>query len=156
MKGRIRRDGKRNKAQQAVIRVGFDPVDRRTGSNDKPFDAQHATMKVHQQIVIVGSVILGTLTSILGWLREAVRDRSDTLSDLTRPESFVRTTLWSPPNGVDAAGGVSARARILPLVAVDGDRASLWTNHMMWNQLSKSELRILLGDAWRSRLMRNR
>jgi hypothetical protein len=54
---------KRFEAQQAVMKAGFDAMDKRV---DKRFDAQQASMKVQQWIVIVGFVILGTMSSILG------------------------------------------------------------------------------------------
>jgi tetrahydromethanopterin S-methyltransferase subunit G len=53
-------------AQQAVMKAGFDAMDKRLSAVDKRFDAQQASMKVQQWIVIVGFVILGTMSSILG------------------------------------------------------------------------------------------
>ena len=57
---------KRFEAQQAVMKAGFDAMDKRLSAVDKRFDAQQASMKVQQWIVIVGFVILGTMSSILG------------------------------------------------------------------------------------------
>jgi vacuolar-type H+-ATPase subunit E/Vma4 len=57
---------KRFEAQQAVMKAGFDAMDERLSAVDKRFDAQQASMKVQQWIVIVGFVILGTMSSILG------------------------------------------------------------------------------------------
>jgi tetrahydromethanopterin S-methyltransferase subunit G len=64
---------KRFEAQLAVMKAGFDAVDKRLAAVDKRFetidkrfDAQQASMKVQQWIVIVGFVILGTMVSILG------------------------------------------------------------------------------------------
>jgi hypothetical protein len=45
------------------MKAGFDAMDKRV---DKRFDAQQSTMKAQQWIVIVGFVILGTMSSILG------------------------------------------------------------------------------------------
>jgi CHASE3 domain sensor protein len=69
---------KRFEAQQAVMKAGFDAMDERLSAVmkagfdamdkrvDKRFDAQQSTMKAQQWIVIVGFVILGTMSSILG------------------------------------------------------------------------------------------
>ena len=78
---------RRFEAQLAVMKAGFDAVDKRFDAVearfetvdkqfqtvnkrfemvDKRFDAQQATMKAQQWIVITGFVILGTLISILG------------------------------------------------------------------------------------------
>jgi hypothetical protein len=48
------------------MKAGFDAMDERLSAVDKRFDAQQASMKVQQWIVIVGFVILGTMSSILG------------------------------------------------------------------------------------------
>ena len=57
---------KRFEAQLAVMKAGFDAVDKRFETVDKRLDAQQATMKAQQWIVIAGFVILGTMISILG------------------------------------------------------------------------------------------
>ena len=50
---------KRFESQQAMMKAGFEAVDKR-------LDSQQAMMKAQQWIVIVGFVVLGTMTSILG------------------------------------------------------------------------------------------
>ncbi len=56
----------RFEAQQAVMKAGFDAVDKRFSAVDKRLEAQQSAMKAQQWIVIVGFVVLGTMISILG------------------------------------------------------------------------------------------
>ena len=51
---------------QAVMKAGFDAMNKRFEAVDRRFDAQQATMKAQQWIGIIGFAIVGILVSILG------------------------------------------------------------------------------------------